>query len=275
MLPRRVKIPPYSSGRPLSTGAGAALARLSPTLPRWCPPWSRRESPGSRETPSWCHRASREDKKERKEERKEGRNRRSRKLFLPQTLPSETQAAEPPTCSLTSQGPGVGEAHGSPPFPRGGWQPLPHQLHPWEGRNGCELFCAGPPHHLPTPGPRGAGNTHLAPPPIGPAGPRRGSAAGAAAGVGGRDCGRVVGARRWRSSPGPLRGLSVPRRRPGPCRAAASAVEARCTGKVQLLSDGAGSPGPAGTCRRGQLGSASAGSPVPQTEGEGRWPRRS
>lgn len=74
------------------------------------------------------------------------------------------------------------------------------------------------------PGPRGAGNTHLAPPPIGPAGRGRGSAAGAAAGVRGRDCGRDAqrgpGLRRScggatvEEQPGPLRSLSVPRRRP-------------------------------------------------------------
>lgn len=94
----------------------------------------------------------------------------------------------------------------------------------------------------------------------------------------GRDCGRIAGVQYLRSSPGPLRSLSVPRRWPRPCRAAPSAGEVRCTGMVQLLSDGAGSPGlagtgspgPAGTCRRGQFCPAPESS-VRRTEGQGRW----
>lgn len=98
----------------------------------------------------------------------------------------------------------------------------------------------------------------------------------------GRGCGQVAGARRRRGIPGPLRSLSAPRRRPRPCWAAPSAGEVRCTGTVQLLNDGAGSPGPAGrgspgpagTCRRGQFCPA-PGSSVRRTEGQGRWSCRS
>lgn len=110
-------------------------------------------------------------------------------------------------------------------------------------------------------------------PPGGDVAARRGRDCGAGiAGPGltarGRDCGRVARARRRRSIPGPPKRLSVPRRRPGPRRAAPSAVEVRCSGMVQLLSDGARSPGPAGTCRTGQVCPA-PGSPGPRTEGQG------
>lgn len=182
----------------------------------------------------------------------------------------------------------MGEAHGSPsfppPFPRGGCSRSRTNCTPGKGAMAASFSARGrgstcpPPAHV-------VQVTHtwrrrpLAPP-GGDVAARRGRQPECGAGIAGgtpgadRDCGDVAGARPWRSSPGPLGSLSVP----GPWRAAPSAGEVRCAGMVQLLSDGARSPGPARTCRRGHFCSCPApAAPFPgrKDRGDGHAARNS